>query len=126
MTTTKKRQPPYSGEENTATLALYFDMLAAVTAGRPYNKAAMIRTAQGRHCDVGTVTPLGPLARRSKQSIEFKLMNATACHLALVPGATITMDSHGYRAMANYQADLKDAMRQALADRWLITAEGVA
>lgn len=105
--TDKKRLPPYSAEENQATLALYFHMLDRAIAGQPYVKAAMIRDASADGCH---------LANRSKQSIEFKLMNCSAAHAALAPGA-VTMDGHGYRALPNYQAALKLAMQDALARR---------
>jgi len=105
------RHPPWSEAENAALVALYFAMLDYVGFGVAYNKAAMIRGAQNSHAgpiDSGLNT--AALKARSKQSIEFKLMNATAAHRDLAPEAE-TMHSHGYRAMPNYQAALKDAMR---------------
>lgn len=109
MTTTRT---PWTPAENAALVRLYFDMLGFATGGHPYNKAGMIRTYQasdeGRHPEA--------LHNRSRGSIEAKLMNATACHRDLVPNAE-TMDGHGYRALPNYQAALKDAMREALQAR---------
>jgi len=107
------RSPAWTPAENAAIVRLYFAMLDAATTGQPYNKAAMIRIAQ---TGGGSVTQPRPLQMRSKQSIEFKLMNCSAAHASLDPNAE-TMHSHGYRAMPNYQADLKIAMAAALADR---------
>lgn len=108
---------PWTPAENAALVHLYFAMLDAEHEGQPYNKAAMIRCARGEN--VLTEESLGlPLAgfryggrlhQRSRGSIEAKLMNATACHRDLVPTAE-TMDSHGYRALPNYQASLREAM----------------
>lgn len=103
---------PWTPAENAALVRLYFRMLDRATTGRQYNKAAMIRDAQ-------TDSPqyrdgvAGMLTSRSRGSIEAKLMNATAAHRDLCPGAE-TMDGYGYRALANYQAALKDAMRDHL------------
>jgi hypothetical protein len=85
-------------------------MLDAAIPGEQYSKAGLIRQAQG----TVDATPFGApfystLAARSRGSIEFKLMNATAAHRDLDAEA-ITMDGYGYRAMPNYQATLKDAM----------------
>jgi hypothetical protein len=102
------RSPPWTDSENTALIALYFAMLDKALTGQPYNKAAMIRaTAVEITPTFGTMD--GPLIGRSKQSIEFKLMNASAAHASLDPHAD-TMDTFGYRAMPNYQAALKQAM----------------
>lgn len=105
------RQPPWNELENGRLIRLYFEMLDAANKGEKYVKAQMIRDAQcvdGCHQE---------LAGRSKQSIEFKLMNASAAHADLDPGA-VTMDGFGYRAMPNYQADLKEAMKAELLRRW--------
>ncbi len=112
------RSPPWTPAENAALVGaggLYFAMLDKAVAGKPYNKAAMIRLAQSNSV-TGITTSDAPLMRRTKQSIEFKLMNASACHAAIDPEAE-TMDGHGYRAMPNYQAALLDAMRTALGAR---------
>ena len=108
--------PPWSDTENGANVALYFAMLDKATAGQPYNKAAMIRTAQGGPVSDGDIMPLAPLAARSRASIEFKLMNASAAHRDIDPNAE-TMHGHGYRAMPNYQATLKTAMLDELSGR---------
>lgn len=112
------RSPAWNDTENAALVALYFSMLDKAISGQPYNKAAMIRSSQNQPTDNpsipgGAGLKLAPLANRSKQSIEFKLMNASACHASLVPEG-VTMDGYGYRAMPNYQAALKDAMRNHL------------
>ena len=107
------RSPPWNELENRRLARLYFDMLDNSIAGKAYVKAQMIRDAQcvdGCHQE---------LAGRSRASIEFKLMNATAAHLALVPGAELTMDGFGYRAMPNYQAELKTAISNELNERQL-------
>lgn len=121
--TTSKRQPPWSADENKAVIALYFHMLSQAIAGKPYNKAAMIRTAQSSGQNVGIPNGYhGQLADRSKQSVEFKLMNATAAHQAIDPSA-VTMHGFGYRAMPNMQAELKTAMGLELKRRAIFTAE---
>ena len=117
---------PWTEQENRDLIELYFYMLDRAISGQPYNKAAMIRDATGRD-KFGIITNNdAPLIDRSRGSIEAKLMNASAAHRDLVPGATATMAAHGYKAWGNYQASLKDAMREGLEARWLITAEGVA
>lgn len=106
------RQPPWNDAENGRCVRLYFEMVDAVEAGEKYVKAQMIRDAQcldGCHQE---------LAARSRTSIEFKLMNCTAIHQALRPEA-VTMHDHGYRAMPNYQAELKEAMLREITAREL-------
>jgi hypothetical protein len=116
---------PWTPAENAAVVTLYFDMLDCATCGEHYNKAALIRYSQ-----TGTGNPLGAsgipsaLADRSRGSIEAKLMNCTAAHADLINehptyGAyDETMDCHGYRALANYQRTLKDAMADELLRRF--------
>ena len=120
---TRQRPQPWSTEENAALVALYFHMLDKALSGRPYIKAELIRSAQNQPTDDPTIRggaglKAAPLCARSKPSIEFKLMNATAAHEDITDGVagrvTVTMDGYGYRAMPNYQAALKDAMREAL------------
>jgi len=114
---------PWTPAENAALVRLYFDMLDCATAGCAYNKAAMIRSYQatddGRHPEA--------LANRSRGSVEAKLMNASACHADLIndhierygsePTSRDTMHGHGYRCLSNYQAALKDAMRDEIERR---------
>lgn len=104
------KSPAWTPAENTALVALYFAMLDRATTGQPYNKAAMIRHAMNTIERDHPNEYGGILYNRSKQSIEFKLMNATAAHQALMPDAE-TMHGHGYRAMPNMQAALKQAMQ---------------
>lgn len=113
---------PWTPAENLAVSRLYFDMLAAATAGHAYNKAAMIRHAQtpGDFTHSGPYS--GPLKDRTRGSIEAKLMNCSAAHAAIDPTAT-TMDGFGYRALANYQATLVDAMRAELGRRLQLQRE---
>lgn len=102
------RNPPWTDQENAAVSALYFDMLGNAVNGYPYNKAQMIREAQ---CLDGCHQPL---AARSRGSIEAKLMNCSAVHAAIAKcGPFDTMNNFGYRALSNYQASLKPAMREA-------------
>jgi len=120
------RTPAWSTEENTALVALYFAMLDKALGGsllmwpgQPYNKAELIRMARGVQAEPGKIasSPNDALLRaRSKQSIEFKLMNATAAHRDIDPTA-VTMHGYGYRAMSNYQAALRDAMREEIDQR---------
>ena len=114
-----KRNPPWSDSENHALVALYFVMLDNAVAGKPYNKAAMIRSAQQNpeHASQGSFA--GNLSERSRGSIESKLMNASAAHrdvyeAAAVYPAPVTMDGYGYRMLCNYQAALRDAMATAV------------
>ena len=123
------RPTPWTPEENRALVALYFTMLDKAIRAQPYSKAAMIRTAQSSGENVGIQNGYhGQLPNRSKQSVEFKLMNATAAHICILTaagksteGPHQTMDGFGYRAMPNYQAALKDAMAAELETR-----EGIA
>lgn len=122
--TTSKRPAPWSDEENAALVALYFEMLDYATTGRQYSKAGMIREARGEGIDARNAEPWAtwPLVARSKGSIEAKLMNATACHRdvsAESGGNAVTMDTFGYRALPNYQATLKTAVRDELKRREL-------
>ncbi len=105
---------PWTDAENAALIALYFTMLDHATAGEAYNKAAMIRAAQGEQTSNQRGGAFTPLSNRSRGSIEAKLMNASAAHRDL--GGTPTMDGYGYRALSNYQKTLKDAMAAALAN----------
>lgn len=109
MTTNRK---PWSDAENRRLVALYFHMLTAARLGASYNKAEMIRQAQG------TEEQPGILFERTRGSIESKLMNASAAHRDLDPMAE-TMDGHGYRALSNYQSALRIAMAEALAQSTL-------
>ena len=116
-----KRNPPWSDRENHALVALYFVMLDNAVAGKPYNKAAMIRSAQQNpeHASDGSFA--GNLSERSRGSIESKLMNASACHMDLERG-DVTMHGYGYRALSNYQATLKQAMDKMLTRRAMVDA----
>ena len=98
--------------ENASIVQLYLFMLDAATAGRKYNKAELIRQTQHFVYESG-VTLDGPLVNRSRASIEFKLMNLSAAHASIIPGA-VTMHGFGYRAMPNYQASLKAELSEAL------------
>jgi hypothetical protein len=111
MTTRK----PWTDTENAALAALYFAMLDAAITGEKYNKAAMIRAYQFAGKDQPFMAA-SALAARSRGSIEAKLMNASAAHRDLFPDA-VTMDGFGYRALANYQKALRDAIHDALLRR---------
>jgi len=117
MTTTKKATlGPWTDDENTAIVALYFEMLDYAIPGKQYTKAGLIRIARGEtvghECDKFD----GILSNRSKGSIEAKLMNCSAAHRDCCPTAT-TMDGYGYRCLSNYQGKLKFAMAAELDDR---------
>jgi hypothetical protein len=116
---------PWDDTENGGLLALYFMMLDSVQAGEDYSKAELIRISRGINNDY-----TAPLANRSRGSIEFKLMNASACHADLIAetlklpadmaqavALPQTMHGHGYRALPNYQATLKAAMADELKRR---------
>ncbi len=117
MTTNRK---PWDHRENRAVVSLYFAMLDAELTGQAYTKAAMIRQFRGEGIDRENLEQFEldriPLANRSRGSIEAKLMNCSAAHAKLDPGAE-TMDGHGYRALANYQKALETAMDKALSSR---------
>jgi hypothetical protein len=108
---------PWTDPENIGLLALYFTMLDAAIPGHAYSKAGMLRIAQGTdEATPFTAEFAGELSDRSRPSIEFKLMNATAAHADIKPDA-VTMDCFGYRAMPNYQATLRTAMEAELERR---------
>jgi len=78
-----------------------------------YNKAQMVRAVRGVRLDGSIQNPEAPLKDRSRGSIEAKLMNVTACLRDL--GGAFTersLEEQGYRAMSNYQADLKQAVAE--------------
>lgn len=109
---------PWTPAENTALVALYFEMLDAELDGQRYSKADHIRAYRGEP-QTSVCSPIGdpaPLANRSRGSIEFKLMNASAAHADIQPEAE-TMHGHGYRALPNYQATLREAMATELTAR---------
>ena len=117
------KRTPWTDQENTALVALYFAMLDKATTGQPYSKAGAIRTAQGNPKpgdsfggDDHVPGIFCQLTDRSRGSIEAKLMNASAAHRDLMADAT-TMDGFGYRCLPNYQKSLKDAMNDALLRR---------
>ena len=120
----KPKPGPWNDQENRALVALYFTMLDLATAGKQYNKAAMIRAAIAGMAprELNTMYAnesfLGKLPNRSRGSIEAKLMNASAAHRDLVPGAE-TMATHGYKAWGNYQATLKAEMASIIDRREL-------
>jgi len=120
-----KRPAPWNDQENAALVALYFAMLDKAIAGQSYNKAAMIRRER-EQLDLdhvpGQRVPF--LADRSRGSIEAKLMNASAAHLAIDPEAT-TMAGYGYKAWGNYQSSLKDALIEAIEHR-IVAADDLA
>jgi hypothetical protein len=111
------RSKPWNEQENIAIVALYFTMLDAAIAGIEYNKASAIRAARGENPNPLDNVHGAPLADRGRGSIEFKLMNATAAHQDINANAE-TMHNHGYRALPNYQADLKVAMQAGLDNRY--------
>jgi len=127
MTTTKKATlGPWTDDENRAICELYFQMLEiATTAPGAKYKAHMIRAAQGTPKPgdedyTGDASDYaGKLADRSKGSIEAKLMNCSAAHRDVRPGAE-TMDGYGYRCLSNYQGILKTAMQSAVAGEEIV------
>jgi hypothetical protein len=110
MTDKKARPGPWTDAENAAGWALYFVMHKHAAAGEQYNKAAMVRAAQCERYDHGRTPNNAPysgvLATRSRPSIEMKLMNMSAV-MESIGRPDISMSEHGYRAMPNYQANLK-------------------
>ena len=103
---TTQRAPAWTSEENAAVIALYFMMRHKVDKGELYNKAAMIREAQGHETPNSPGGSISPLANRSRGSIEAKLMNVTAV-LHDLDRHDVSMANHGYRPLSNYQADLR-------------------
>ena len=110
------RKPAWKAEENAACIALYFLMRKAVDDGIEYNKAGMIRHFRGEAIGAWMEIPSGALKDRSKGSIEAKLMNVTAV-LHDLDRADVSMASHGYRPLSNYQRDLRDMVVGLLAIR---------
>ena len=116
------KRTPWTPAENAALVRLYFAMLDAQRHldefGMTYNKAGMIRHARGEAVGAHmTTVEHGALTNRTRGSIEAKLMNATAAHSHLGARRAETMHDHGYRALSNYQAALKDAMRAEIERR---------
>jgi hypothetical protein len=113
MTEAKKRPAPWSDVENWAICSLYAAMSLRAVNGMEYNKAEMIRQARGQ--GLGTIdaepSPDYPLSYRSRGSIEAKLMNLTAVLLDLGL-TTYSMERHGYKALSNYQAGLKETAQK--------------
>lgn len=104
------RSTPWKDDENEGLVELYFVMLDAEMAEQRYSKADHIRAYRGEDqtsVDAGIYS--GILSGRSRGSVEFKLMNASAAHADLRPKDE-TMHNHGYRELPNYQAGLRVAM----------------
>ena len=92
-----ERQDPWSREEVEATVADYFDMLAAELTGTPYSKTDHRRTLARKLHD------------RSDGSIEFKHCNISAVLIELgFPYIS------GYKRRDNYQALLYDVVADRL------------
>lgn len=117
MSTTKKGPGPWTDDENGGCVALYFEMLDYAIPGQQYSKAGLIRIARGEtighQCDAFD----GLLSKRSRGSVEAKLMNCSAAHRDVGGFGAVTMDGYGYRCLSNYQATLKDAMAEELRRR---------
>jgi hypothetical protein len=98
-----ERQEPWSREEVEATVADYFDMLAADLTGIPYSKAEHRRALARK------------LNSRSEGSIEFKHCNISAVLIELgFPYIS------GYKRRDNYQTLLYDVVAERLqGDRYL-------
>ena len=105
---------PWQAAENMALAELYFEMIDAEQDEQRYSKADHIRAYRGEAQTSHPGVPDAPLANRSRGSIEFKLMNATACHQDLqadgILPESLTMHDRGYRALPNYQATLRGAV----------------
>lgn len=93
------KSKPWTESECSACVALYFSMLHLTINERPLNKRAAIRAAQQN----------SDLELRSRQSVEMKLMNVTACLIDLSYTGE-TMQEHGYRPLSSYQGILKAAV----------------
>ncbi|HEX5166153.1 MAG TPA: hypothetical protein VFV93_12205 [Thermomicrobiales bacterium] len=99
-----KRNPPWNSSENDAAIAAYFWMLGEQDAFRDFNKRAKYQELMD-----------GPLNRRSRKSIEFKMCNISA-----------VFQRHGIEwveglaPLGNAQADLAVAVEEALAERGMI------
>lgn len=92
-----ERQDPWSRKEVEATVADYFDMLAAELSDQPYNKSDHRRALARR------------LSHRSDGSIEFKHCNISAVLIELgFPYIS------GYKRRGNYQALLHDVVADRL------------
>lgn len=117
MTDKKARPGPWTDTENAGCCALFFRMQHKAAAGQAYNKAEMIREERGEECRANPGGHLGkPLSQRSRPSIEMKLMNLSAVMESL-GRPELSMSEHGYRAMPNYQANLKTMAVAVLAVR---------
>ena len=114
MTDKKARPGPWTDAENAAGWALYFTMQRFAATGKSYNKAGMIRTAQGNpkptDTDISGDNHVAgifcQLADRKRSSIEMKLMNMTAV-MESIGRHDLSMSEHGYRPLKGYQSSLK-------------------
>ena len=121
---------PWQDAENQPLAVAYFTMLDAQHDGQRYSKADIIRAYRGEPQTSQPAVDGAPLSARSRGSIEFKLMNASAAHADILADAHDdsdnaanylgdTMHGHGYRALPNYQAALKQAMATEITRRYL-------
>jgi hypothetical protein len=119
---------PWQDAENQPLVTMYFTMLDAQLDGQRYSKADIIRAYRGEPQNSQPAVDGAPLANRSRGSIEFKLMNASAAHADIIndyieehgePASRDTMHSHGYRALPNYQAALRTAMQVEITRRYM-------
>ncbi len=103
----------WTADEIDAGIGLYFSMLGLSLNGLKFNKRAMIRLVQGVvDTETGTAGT-GALAARSRQSVEMKLMNITACinDIARERGTNYqSMENAGYKPLNSYQAALRLAV----------------
>lgn len=111
------RNPKWTDAENDAVIALWFKMADHAAAGEKYVKKAMINAAiAGQAYGRNIADMRGPLAARTRQSVEFKLMNVSAC-VRDIDADYFNMADHGYKAYDNYQATLKTAVQAEIERR---------
>lgn len=101
----------WTADEIDAVISLYFAMRVLVEYGEKFNKRQLIREQQSHYDSEIGCTVAGPLADRSRGSVEMKLMNVTAC-IESLDAPEFSMAEHGYRPLYSYQAALRIAVEK--------------
>ncbi len=105
----------WSDTEIAASIALYGAMLGLSLNGLKFNKREMIR----RECGIHATKDLdknAPLFVRSRQSVEMKLMNITACINSIAQERGVdyqSMEFAGYKPLNSYQGALRLAVAKS-------------
>ena len=109
-----------------AIIGLYLIMRVLVARGERFNKRALIREQIAGYpvAMLNGVNLAGPLATRSRQSCEMKLMNVTAC-LESLGRDDLSMADHGYKPLNSYQAALRDRVYDLVRGYSIVDMEAI-